>query len=155
MRKSLAVSTDFCTFAAVYFSRISFHAIRAILFIQRSASRQGRGQEQGWADSIGQKVVAGVKIVTPSPKKKSESRYRQEKKRKQCRTKAAIEPIISHLKHGYRMLENYLGGEKDLQTNALMAGAAWNLKKMVEKLKEKILWRIFQLFFQKKLQPLI
>jgi hypothetical protein len=36
-----------------------------------------------------------------------------------------------------------------------MAGAAWNLKKMMEKLKEKILWLIFQLFFPEKLQPLI
>jgi IS5 family transposase len=53
------------------------------------------------------------------------------------------------------MLENYLGGEKGIQINALMAGAAWNLKKMMEKLKEKILWLIFQLFFPKKLQPLI
>jgi IS5 family transposase len=53
------------------------------------------------------------------------------------------------------MLENYLGGEKGIHINALMAGAAWNLKKMMEKLKEKILWLIFQLFFQKKLQPLI
>jgi IS5 family transposase len=49
------------------------------------------------------------------------------------------------------MLENYLNGEKGVQMNALMAGAACNVKKMIEKLKEKIIW----LFFQKKLQPLI
>jgi IS5 family transposase len=53
------------------------------------------------------------------------------------------------------MLENYLNGEKGVQMNALMAGAAWNFKKMMEKLKEKIIWLFFQLFFQKKLQPLI
>jgi hypothetical protein len=53
------------------------------------------------------------------------------------------------------MLENYLGGEKGIQINALTAGAAWSFEKMMEKLKEKILWLIFQLFFQKKLQPLI
>jgi IS5 family transposase len=53
------------------------------------------------------------------------------------------------------MLENYLNGEKGVQINALMAGAAWNFKKMIEKLKEKIIWLFFQLFFQKKLQPLI
>ncbi|MDR2814381.1 MAG: hypothetical protein LBB79_06985 [Prevotellaceae bacterium] len=53
------------------------------------------------------------------------------------------------------MLENYLGEEKGVQINALTAGAAWNLKKIMEKLKEKILWLIFQLFFQRKLQPLI
>jgi hypothetical protein len=53
------------------------------------------------------------------------------------------------------MLENYLGGEKGVQINALTAGAAWSLKKMMEKLKEKTLWLFFQLFFPKKLQPLI
>jgi hypothetical protein len=36
-----------------------------------------------------------------------------------------------------------------------MAGAAGNLKKMMEKRKEKILWLIFQLFFPEELQPLI
>jgi IS5 family transposase len=51
------------------------------------------------------------------------------------------------------MLENYLGGEKGVQINALMAGAAWNLKKMMEKLKEKILWLIFQLFSEKITTP--
>jgi IS5 family transposase len=51
------------------------------------------------------------------------------------------------------MLENYLGGEKGIQINALTAGAAWNLKKMMEKLKEKILWLIFQLFFTKNYNP--
>jgi hypothetical protein len=53
------------------------------------------------------------------------------------------------------MLENYLNGEKGVQINALMAGAAWNFKKMIEKLKEKMFCLIVQLFFQKKLRPLI
>jgi IS5 family transposase len=41
------------------------------------------------------------------------------------------------------MLENYLNGEKGVQINAWMAGAAWNFKKMMEKLKEKMLWLFF------------
>jgi hypothetical protein len=53
------------------------------------------------------------------------------------------------------MLENYLNGEKGVQINALMAGVAWNFKKMTEKLKEKIIWLFFQIFFLKKQQPLI
>jgi hypothetical protein len=51
------------------------------------------------------------------------------------------------------MLENYLNGEKGVQINALLAGAAWNFKKMIEKLKEKMFWLFFQLLFRKKLQP--
>jgi hypothetical protein len=31
------------------------------------------------------------------------------------------------------MLENYLNGEKGVQINALLAGVAWNFKKMIEK----------------------
>jgi hypothetical protein len=49
------------------------------------------------------------------------------------------------------MPENDLKGEKGVQINTWMAGAAWNFKKMMEKLKEKMLW----LSFQKKSQPLI
>jgi len=45
------------------------------------------------------------------------------------------------------MQQNYLGGEKGPQINAFMAETAWNLKKMVEKLKEKILQIIFRVFF--------
>ncbi|MDR2474848.1 MAG: hypothetical protein LBD45_03230 [Bacteroidales bacterium] len=44
----------------------------------------------------------------------------------------------------YRLPENYLWGEKGVQINALMAGTAWNLKKMMKKLKEKIRWLIFR-----------
>jgi IS5 family transposase len=40
------------------------------------------------------------------------------------------------------MLQNYLWGEKGLQINALMAATAWNLKKLMETLKENF-WHIF------------
>ena len=61
-----------------------------------------------------------------------------------------IEPIIGHLKSDYRMQQNYLSGIKGIQINALMAATAWNLKKMMEKLKEKLLRFFFQLFFFEK-----
>jgi len=49
------------------------------------------------------------------------------------------------------LAQNYLSGEKGVKINALMAGCAWNLKKMMEKLKEKILQIILQLLFHKNL----
>jgi IS5 family transposase len=91
----------------------------------------------------GRSEIAGVKIIIPSPAKKSETKYGKAKKRQQCCARAAIEPIINHLKYDYRMLENYLNGEKGVRINAWMAGAAWNFKKMMEKLKEKMLWLFF------------
>jgi IS5 family transposase len=45
------------------------------------------------------------------------------------------------------MQQNYLLGEKGVQINAFMAATAWNLKKMMEKLKEKLLQFIFRLLF--------
>jgi IS5 family transposase len=102
----------------------------------------------------GKSEIEGVKIIIPSPTKKSNTNYQKNKKRKQCRTRAAIEPIISHLKYDYRLLENYLLGENGVQINALLAGTAWNLKKMMNKLKGKILWLIFKIFLQQKFYPI-
>jgi putative transposase len=48
-------------------------------------------------------------------------RYQKDKKRKQCRRRAAIEPIIGHLKSDYRMARNYLKGAIGDRINLLMA----------------------------------
>jgi IS5 family transposase len=45
------------------------------------------------------------------------------------------------------MLENYFWGEVGVQINAFMSGRAWNLKKMMQKLREEFLRIIFRLFF--------
>jgi IS5 family transposase len=50
------------------------------------------------------------------------------------------------------MSQNYLHGEKGIQINALMSASAWNLKKLMEVLKEKV-GRLFCLFFQNAFYP--
>jgi IS5 family transposase len=50
-------------------------------------------------------------------------------------------------------LENYLWGEEGVQINALFAGTAWNLKKMMEKLKEKMLRLICRFIFAEHFLP--
>jgi IS5 family transposase len=50
------------------------------------------------------------------------------------------------------MQQNYLLAETGVQINAFMAATAWNLKRLMEKLKEKILQIIFRLFFPQNLQ---
>jgi IS5 family transposase len=87
----------------------------------------------------GQAEVEGVKIIIPSTPKKRDSAYQKQVKRKKCRRRAAIEPIIGHLKTDFRMAQNYHMGEAGIQINAFMAAVAWNLKKYMEKLKEKFL----------------
>jgi IS5 family transposase len=46
------------------------------------------------------------------------------------------------------MLENYLGGEVGVQINAFMSGTAWNLKKMIQKLREEFCRLFFICFFR-------
>ena len=99
----------------------------------------------------GKSEIKGVKIIIPSPPKKTDTRYQKQTKRKKCRARAAIEPIIGHLKTDYRMQQNYLWGKEGIQINAFMAATAWNLKKMMEKLKEKIFQFIFRCFFPQNL----
>ncbi|GHT17977.1 IS5 family transposase [Bacteroidia bacterium] len=95
----------------------------------------------------GKSEIEGVKIIIPSPAKKSDTANQKQQKRNKCRARAAIEPIIGHLKTDFRMAQNYLSDEKGIQINALMAASAWNLKKKMEALKGKILRLIFQMVF--------
>ena len=95
----------------------------------------------------GKSQIRGVKIIIPSPPKVRDSQYQKQMKRKKCRTRAAIEPIIGHLKTDFRMAQNYLLSEEGIQINAFMAATAWNLKRFMEKLKENLLHFIFRLFF--------
>ena len=77
----------------------------------------------------GKNKVNGTDIVLPKPPLKRDNRYQRDKKRKQCRRRAAIEPIIGHLKSDFRLSRNFLKGIKGDEINLLMAAAAWNLKK--------------------------
>jgi len=98
----------------------------------------------------GKSEIKGAKIIIPSPPKKTDTPYQKQTKRKKCRARAAIEPIIGHLKSDFRMEQNYLLGKNGPQINAFMAATAWNLKKWMEKLKETFVQIIFQMFFPKK-----
>ncbi|MDR0700222.1 MAG: IS5 family transposase [Tannerella sp.] len=98
----------------------------------------------------GSKEIHGVEIILPAKPKKKDTAYQKRAKRKKCRSRAAIEPIIGHLKTDFRMAQNYLHGEAGIQINALMAACAWNLKKMMERLTEEVkrlFWLIFSQYF--------
>ena len=86
--------------------------------------------------------VNGVEIVLPKPPLKRDSRYQRDKKRKQCRQRAAIEPLIGHLKQHYRLAWNMLKGSVGDEINVLMAACAWNLKKWIN--------RVLASFFSRK-----
>ena len=47
-----------------------------------------------------------------------------------CKRRAAIEPIIGHLKSDFRLSRNFHKGTQGDEINLLMSAIAWNLKKM-------------------------
>ncbi len=81
----------------------------------------------------GKPEIDGVVISTPGKPKKTDTPYEKRKKRSKFRRRAAIEPVIGHLKSDFRMQKNYLHGENRMQINALMSATAWNLRKLAEK----------------------
>lgn len=95
----------------------------------------------------GKKQIGQTKISTPDNRKlKRDSLYQQRKKRKKFRRRAAIEPVIGHLKTDFRMGENYLHGADSPQINAFLAAAGWNFKKLMQKIKKSFVYLIFYYF---------
>jgi len=77
----------------------------------------------------GKKEVDGTAICIPDSPKKRDTKYQKEQKRKKFRRRAAIEPIIGHVKSDHRMQKNYLRGFIGDEINLLLAASAFNLKK--------------------------
>ena len=97
--------------------------------------KQSRGQsakeavcDKGYR---GKRNVNGTEIILPGKGLKKDTRYQRDKKRKRCRRRAAIEPIIGHLKSDYGLGLNYLKGIVGDEINALMAATAWNLRQYI------------------------
>ena len=78
--------------------------------------------------------IGNTNIVSPgSPRGKSE--YEKRKKRKQCKSRAAIEPVIGHMKNDGRPGRNFLKGAAGDAMNALLLCAAGhNLRKILRQL---------------------
>lgn len=93
----------------------------------------------------GVSFIGNTKVSTPDYKPlKRDTDYQKRAKRKKFRRRAAIEPVIGHLKTDHRMGQNYLNGNESPQINAFLAATGWNLKKMMKKLKQNV----FNFFFK-------
>jgi len=79
--------------------------------------------------------VGNTEIVRPGKGKKSDSHYQKQKKRKDFRRRAAIEPIISHLKTDFLLSRNYLKGAVGDSINLILSAAAFNFRKLIRKFK--------------------
>jgi len=70
-----------------------------------------------------------ITISIPGIKLKRDTKKQINIKREKFKRRAAIEPIIGHLKSDHRMARNYLKGFKGDEINLLLAATAFNLKK--------------------------
>lgn len=82
----------------------------------------------------GKTKIGECKISIPKPLPKTATRYQVQKVRLKFRRRAAIEPVIGHLKHQHRMVRNFLKGLLGDFMNCVLAAAGFNLKKMLRKL---------------------
>lgn len=99
----------------------------------------------------GRRYVDDTQIHTPKPLPSTATKYQKQKARKRFRCRAGIEPVIGHIKHDHRMIRNYLKGELGDKVNTIMAGTAFNLKKMLKRIKtdlKNILSQFFDSVFQ-------
>ena len=67
--------------------------------------------------------------VLPEAPPPNVSEYAKRKARKNFGRRSAIEPVIGHLKHGFRLARNFLKGTIGDAINLLLAAAAFNFKK--------------------------
>jgi IS5 family transposase len=87
----------------------------------------------------GKSIINGVKISIPGKSLKKDTDYQKRKKRNKFRRRAAIEPVIGHLKTDFRMAQNHLHGDDSPIINAMLAATGWNLKKLMKQLKGNLI----------------
>lgn len=88
----------------------------------------------------GKQQLGQTRIYLPKPPLKRDSPYQKRKKRKHHRRRAAIEPVIGHLKSDHRAARNFLKGQMGDSMNFMMAAAGFNFRKLMVKLQQIKRW---------------
>lgn len=101
--------------------------------------------------------VESTIIQSPKPfNDKTTSKYEQRKQRKAFKRRAAIEPIIGHLKQDHRLSRNFYKGIFGDDINVMLSAAAFNFKRMMNLWKSSLLSLIenlLSLHYQPTFQP--
>ncbi len=96
----------------------------------------------------GRSQIGETIIQIPKPfNDKSISKYQQRKLKKSFGRRAAIEPVISHLKSDYRLKRNYYKGIFGDNINVMLSATAFNFKRMMNKWKAAFLAFLQKLIF--------
>jgi IS5 family transposase len=106
----------------------------------------GKEAKEVYADRgyPGPKQINNTQIHIPKPNRNITLSKRNKHKRR-----AAIEPVIGHLKHDYRMTRNFLKGCYGDAINVMMAAAGMNFKRIMNK------WKMGQEFLAQLICTLI
>lgn len=84
----------------------------------------------------GKRQINDTTIEIPKPfSNRKQTQYQQIKLKKQFRRRAAIEPINGHLKTDHRLNRNFYKGITGDNINVMLAAAAFNFKRMMNKWK--------------------
>lgn len=95
----------------------------------------------------GQSKIGETFIQIPKPfNNKKLSKYQQTKQRKAFKRRAAIEPIIGHLKQDHRLSRNFYKGIFGDNINVMLSATAFNLKRMMNKWAKAFLALFHKLF---------
>ncbi len=90
-----------------------------------------------------------IEVLIQSPKpfnNKIQTKYKQNKLKKQFGRRAAIEPMIGHLKSDHRMDRNYYKGITGDAINVMLSAAAFHFKRMMRKWKSSFLFIFYRHF---------
>ncbi len=90
----------------------------------------------------GQCQIGETEILLPKPFPQNMSAYQQKKRKRIHQKRAAIEPIIGHLKSDHRLGRNFYKGMVGDTMNVMLAAAAFNFKRMMRKWTHSF-WLIF------------
>lgn len=128
--------------------------------LQQAARLTGKAPRSATGDRgyRGRTQIGETIIQIPKPfNKKKQSSYRQNKLKKSFRRRAAIEPVISHLKADNRLSRNFYKGIFGDNINVLLSAAAYNFKRMMNIYKkmflallQRILYPFYFLFLRTK-----
>lgn len=109
---------------------------------------RGQKPENGICDRgyKGRSKVRDTVIHIPKAFSKHMSAYMRSKQRKRFRKRAGIEPVISHLKADHRLSRNFYKGIFGDNINVMLAAAAFNFKRMMNKWKASF-WLFWERMF--------
>ena len=96
----------------------------------------------------GNKQIEETEILIPSTPRKTMSYYQRKKLSDSHKKRAGIEPVIGHLKTDHRLSRNFYKGIVGDNINIMLAAAAFNFKRMMNKWKQKFFHFFQTLFFQ-------